>query len=63
MRCCVQWGAGGYIELSRASDNRTFTDRKPADGDACMPYPVTQTVGGECGLLFDASFPTGLTAR
>lgn len=55
------WGEKGYIRLSRASDAKTFTDKKPADGVACTPVPKTQTIGGECGVLFDTSYPTGLS--
>lgn len=55
----ARWGESGYIRLSRAFDNQTFTDKSPADGIACKPYPKTQTVGGECGLLFDTSYPAG----
>jgi len=54
------WGEDGYIYLSRASDSKTFTDDKPADGSACKPFPMTQTVGGECGVLFDTCYPTGV---
>lgn len=53
------WGEKGYIRLTRAADSKTFTDTTPAHGIACKPYPATQTVGGECGVLFDASYPTG----
>merc|ERR1719197_1609393 len=56
------WGISGYIHLSRASDSKTFTDKHPADGVACVPVPKSQTVGGECGILFDTSYPTGVTA-
>lgn len=56
------WGEKGYIRLSRASDSKTFIDTRPADGEACKPYPKTQTVGGECGVLFDSSLPVGVTA-
>merc|ERR1719198_2131471 len=56
------WGEKGYIRISRASDQKTFVDKAPADGVACEPYPKTQTVGGECGILFDTSYPTGVTA-
>jgi len=56
------WGLSGYIHISRASDKKTFIDKRPADGVACVPVPKSQTVGGECGILFDTSYPTGLTA-
>ncbi|CAE7199726.1 cpl-1 [Symbiodinium sp. KB8] len=56
------WGEKGYIRLSRASDTKTFVDHNPADGEACKPYPKTQTIGGECGVLFDSSYPVGLVA-
>jgi len=56
------WGESGYIRLSRAADDKTFTDKHPADGVACKPIPKSQTVGGECGILFDTSYPTGVKA-
>lgn len=56
------WGEKGFIRITRANDDKTFIDSKPADGVACKPYPKTQTVGGECGILFDTSYPTGVTA-
>jgi len=56
------WGIDGYIHLSRSVDDQTFVDKHPADGVACKPVPKTQTVGGECGVLFDTSYPTGVTA-
>merc|ERR1712072_1156556 len=56
------WGEKGYIRLTRSVDDKTFTDNRPTDGVACKPYPKTQTVGGECGILFDTSYPTGASA-
>merc|ERR1712232_297882 len=56
------WGEKGYIRISRANDAKTFTDTNPEDGVACYPYPKKRTVGGECGILFDTSYPTGATA-
>jgi len=56
------WGEKGYIRLTRDVDDQTFTDKHPADGTACKPLPKTQTVGGECGVLFDTSYPTGVIA-
>ena len=46
------WGIDGYIHISRAADDKTFTDKHPGDGVACKPFPKTQTVGGECGMFF-----------
>jgi len=54
-----QWGDKGYILLSRSVDDKTFVDETPTDGTACKPYPKNQTIGGECGVLFDTSYPTG----
>ena len=56
---CNAGGEDGYIRLSRAHDSETYVDSNPADGVACEPFPETQTVGGECGLLFDVSYPLG----
>merc|ERR1711907_550832 len=35
----AMWGEKGYIRVSRANDDKTFTDKSPADGVACKPYP------------------------
>jgi len=56
------WGEGGYIRLTRANDGTTRVNRLPADGTACEPFPATQTVGGESGVLFDISYPTNARA-
>jgi cathepsin L len=56
------WGLKGYMHLTRAHDDKTFVDKNPADGVACKPVPKTQTIGGECGILFDTSYPTGAMA-
>lgn len=56
------WGEAGYIRLSRKNDAVTFTDNNPKDGVACKPYPESQTLKGECGILFDTSYPTGVKA-
>jgi len=58
----TMWGEKGFIRISRKFDDKTFVDKRPGDGVACKPFPKTQTVGGECGILFDTSYPTGVTA-
>lgn len=54
------WGEGGYIRLSRKSDKTTFTNNRPQDGFACKPYPATQQVAGESGVLSDSAYPTNV---
>jgi cathepsin L len=54
------WGEKGYIRLTRKHDKDTFTDTRPADGFACKPYPDTQTVAGESGVLSDSAYPTNV---
>jgi len=56
------WGEKGYIYISRKNDATTSIDKTPGDGVACKPYPATQTVKGECGMLSDSAYPTGLSA-
>lgn len=56
------WGESGYIRISRAADSKTFVDNAPADGVACKPVPKQQIIGGECGILFDTCYPTGVHA-
>jgi len=54
------WGESGYIRLTRSHDSTTYTDTKPADGFACKPYPETQKVKGESGVLSDSAYPTNV---
>jgi cathepsin L len=54
------WGEKGYIRLTRKHDKDTYTDTRPADGFACKPYPSTQTVAGESGVLSDSAYPTNV---
>jgi len=56
----ASWGERGYIRLTRNHDKDAFTDRAPADGFACKPYPATQTVYGESGVLCDSAYPTNV---
>jgi cathepsin L len=52
------WGEGGYIRLTRSHDTTTYTDTNPGSGFACKPYPSTQQVMGESGVLSDSAYPT-----
>jgi len=58
----TSWGEDGYIRISRANDDKTSVDESPSSGVACKPYPQSQTIAGECGILFDTSYPVGATA-
>jgi len=55
------WGEDGYIRLARTAE--CGINSTPMDGTACVNGPGTdqQKVCGMCGMLFDASFPIGVT--
>merc|ERR1711936_262022 len=55
------WGEGGYIRLQRQSTPQCGTDSSPMDGTACVGGPGNdeQHVCGQCGVLFDTSYPLG----
>jgi len=54
------WGEKGYIRLLRTADGLPCNkDSTPQDGTACEPFPAEVTVCGVCGVLYDASYPTG----
>jgi len=55
------WGEGGYIRLQRQSEAQCGTDSTPLDGSACVGGPGSeeQHVCGQCGVLFDTSYPLG----
>jgi len=55
------WGEDGYIRLQRQSTAECGTDSTPMDGTACAGGPGNdeQHVCGQCGVLFDVSYPLG----
>jgi len=55
------WGEGGYIKLQRQAEAQCGVNSTPMDGTACVGGPGTdeQYVCGQCGVLFDVSFPLG----
>jgi len=57
----ASWGESGYIRLKRTADMECGTDSTPLDGTACVggPGSDSQHVCGQCGVLFDVSYPLG----
>ena len=55
------WGEDGYIRLRRDAEAQCGTDSSPMDGTACADGPGSdeQHVCGQCGVLFDTSYPLG----
>ena len=61
----VTWGEQGYIRLKRDPVENTpcGVDPQPWDGTGCWAEKDTpQNPCGQCGVVFDASYPTGVTA-
>ncbi len=58
------WGEKGYIRLLRNSEDskQCGTDSTPLDGVGCEGGSAKDTVCGQCGVLFDTSYPTGASA-
>lgn len=58
-----EYGEDGYIRLLREPDpskRKCASDNTPLDGTGCKgDGNPTQFVCGECGLLFDVSYPVG----
>merc|ERR1712179_238987 len=55
------WGEGGYIRLQRQAEAQCGVDSTPMSGTACVGGPGNdeQYVCGQCGVLFDVSYPLG----
>merc|ERR1712042_279805 len=55
------WGEEGYIRLAKTVEPGCGTDSSPLSGTGCAGGPGSdvQHVCGQCGMLFDASYPLG----
>ena len=62
LRSLQGFGESGYIRLRRSATPVCGTDPTPEDGTGCAGA-APQHVCGQCGLLFDASYPTGAKLR
>lgn len=56
------WGEEGYMRLLRHADENSYcgVDTKPQEGVGCKGGPATLPVCGMCGILSDATYPTGV---
>lgn len=52
------WGEGGYMKLKR-DKSYCGMDYHNQDGVGCASDPVNVTVCGQCGVMYDVSYPTG----
>jgi len=59
----TRWGEEGYMRLQRSSTPQCAEDAQPLDGTGCAGGPAKQHVCGTCGILFDVSYPLGVTVR
>jgi cathepsin L len=52
------WGENGYIRIKRdVVDSPCAVDITPQDGSGCDGGPTQITVCGECGILYDNTYP------
>jgi cathepsin L len=51
------WGEDGYIRIQRSNPAPCGTDLNPSDGTGCENGPSQVTVCGDCGILYDTSYP------
>jgi len=58
------WGENGYIRVARDKQSLSTCglDTTPADGTGCEGDPAVIGVCGQCGILWDVSYPTGVKA-
>jgi len=61
----ASWGEQGHIRLHRRppAEEEAYCgqDKKPSEGLGCDGGPAEVTVCGQCGILFDPIYPTGVT--
>jgi cathepsin L len=65
----ASWGESGYIRLLRRrrtnnlgeEEENCGLDVTPQDGTACSGQTQPVKVCGTCGILYDSSYPTGVT--
>jgi len=55
------WGEAGYIRMIRRDVEVCGKDPTPEHGTECPGGPSSVTVCGECGMLWDTSYPTQVT--
>ena len=57
----ANWGEGGYIRLKKEDWPKCGVDRSPLNGVGCAIGPKIEKhyVCGQCGVLFDSSYPIG----
>jgi cathepsin L len=51
------WGEQGYIRIARSSSPKCGVDNSPLDGTGCKGGPSSVSCCGECGILYDSSYP------
>ncbi|KAL4440956.1 hypothetical protein ABPG74_009369 [Tetrahymena malaccensis] len=56
----TKFGENGYIRLARESKVTCGTDYTPLDGQACAGQNVPTKVCGQCGVAYDAAYPTNV---
>mmetsp|Transcript_10489 Transcript_10489/g.23086 ORF Transcript_10489/g.23086 Transcript_10489/m.23086 type:complete len:411 (+) Transcript_10489:124-1356(+) len=56
----AMWGEQGYIRLKRHDQEPCGWDNRPSAGSGCEGGPDKVWVCGECGMLYEPSYPTGV---
>lgn len=53
------WGEKGYMKVKRDNTPRCGYDNTPLNGNACKGNNTREYVCGECGIIYDVSYPVG----